>query len=261
VVGGTTFAVALGAPAGSLLAHLLGWRGTFGALALVAAFCLAALWLRLPRDLAAAPSTLAERLLVVRRPGVLPAVLVTFLYLSGAFVIVSYLGPIATEGAGLPHGILPVMLLAFGAGAIAGNYASGRLADRLGARRVVVFSMFCAIAFSATFALVTKFVPDAVAGPLVVGLMVPWGVVGWTFPPAQASRLVAAAPDVAHLTLALNASAIYFGIGFGTFIGGRVLEFGDATDLGLVAAFFPLIALVVLAASRQRDGRTTAVRA
>lgn len=261
VVGGTTFAVAFGAPGGSLLAHLVGWRGAFAALALVGAFCLAALSLRLPRNLTASPSTLGERLIVVRRPGVLPAIFVTFLYLSGAFVVISYLGPVAIDGAGLGREILPAILLAFGIGAIAGNYTSGRLADRLGATRVVVFSMIGATAFSVGFALITEFVPDAMAGPLMLALMVPWGFVGWAFTPAQASRLVGAAPEVAHLTLALNVSAIYFGIGFGTFVGGRVLELGDASDLGLVGAGLVIAALVVLALSRQRAGRTAVVRA
>ena len=81
--------------------------------------------------------------------------------------------------------------------------------------------------------------------------MVPWGMIGWTFPPAQASRIVGFAPEVAHLTLSLNVSALYFGIAFGTVIGGRVLEFATPSDLGLVAAAFPLVALAVLLASRR----------
>jgi predicted MFS family arabinose efflux permease len=58
VVGGTTFAVALGAPAGSLIATIWGWRGTFLAAALLGVAC-AAPGLRLPsgwRQLAGRPS-------------------------------------------------------------------------------------------------------------------------------------------------------------------------------------------------------------
>jgi DHA1 family inner membrane transport protein len=76
--------------------------------------------------------------------------------------------------------------------------------------------------------------------------MVPWGIIGWAFPPAQASRIVGYAPQLAHLTLGLNASALYFGIAFGTVVGGRVLEFATPSDLGLVAAVFPLLALAVI---------------
>jgi DHA1 family inner membrane transport protein len=85
------------------------------------------------------------------------------------------------------------------------------------------------------------------------------GIIGWAFPPAQASRIVGFGPEIAHLTLSLNASALYFGIAFGTVIGGRVLEFARPSDLGLVAAAFPLVALAVLAAS-SRSIRLAAAR-
>ncbi|MCR4267894.1 MFS transporter [Nitratireductor sp. ZSWI3] len=251
VVGGTTFALAFGAPAGSLLAHLVGWRGAFFGLAIVGALCLAALWIWLPRDLSGSHSSLGERLMVVRRPGVPSAVLVSLLYLVGGFAIIAYLGPIVVDGVGLPAEYLPAVLLAYGVGAILGNYTSGRLADRLGATRVVVCSMLAASIFALGFSAIMKFVPDGIAGPLLVALIVPWGFIGWTFPPAQASRLVGFAPDVAGLTLALNASAIYFGIGLGTLIGGRVLEYADVSDLGIAGAAFPLMALVVLHLARR----------
>ncbi|WP_048648040.1 MFS transporter [Nitratireductor soli] len=255
VVGGTTFALAFGAPAGSLLAHFVGWRGAFYGLAAVGALCLAALWLRLPRDLTGSYASLGERLMVIRRPGIMASVLVTLLYLTGGFTVLAYLGPIVIDGVGLAPEYLPAILLAYGIGAILGNYASGRLADRLGATRVVVGSMLVAALFALAFSAIMKFVPDNIAGPLLVAVIVPWGFIGWTFPPAQASRLVGFAPDVAPLSLALNASAVYFGIGFGTLVGGRVLEFADVSDLGMIGAVFPLLALIVLRAATRRQRR------
>ena len=94
--------------------------------------------------------------------------------------------------------------------------------------------------------------PPAYAGPLLIGIMVPWGFVGWTFPPAQASRIVGHAPELANLTLPLNASAMYFGIAFGSFIGGQVLHVAPPSDLGIVAAGFPLVALVICSPSSRR---------
>jgi len=256
VVGGTTFAVAFGVPAGSLLAHAAGWRGAFLALAVIAAFCLAALWLWLPRNLRTASSTLMERVMVVRRPGVLPAIATTFVYLTGAFALIPYLGPLAIDGAGLAPEALPLVLLTYGIGAIIGNYASGRLADRLGPTRVVVFSMVAAALFALILSLLAGWTPEWLAGPLLVVLMVPWAAVGWAFLPAQASRLVSVAPELAHLTLALNASALYFGIGFGTLIGGQVLEAGGVASLGIVGAALPAAALLFVATG---SGRRAAV--
>ena len=255
VVGGTTFAVAFGVPAGSLLAHAVGWRGAFLALAVIAAICLAALWRWLPRGLKTANSTLMERVMVVRRPGVLPGVGTTFLYLTGAFALVSYLGPLAIEGTGLAPETLPLVLLAYGLGAIMGNYASGRIADRFGPERVVVFSTIAAALFALVLSLLAGWTPEWIAGPLLILLMVPWAAAGWAFLPAQASRLVRVAPEVGHLTLALNASALYFGIGFGTLIGGQVLGATGVAGLGLVGAIMPAIALLIV--MRERRGSRT----
>ena len=43
-------------------------------------------------------------MLAIARPGVLPALVVTFLCLTGAFMVISYMAPLATEAAGLPAG-------------------------------------------------------------------------------------------------------------------------------------------------------------
>jgi predicted MFS family arabinose efflux permease len=246
VVGGTTFAVALGAPAGSLIAELWGWRGAFLSVALLGLACAAILWLRLPHGVRGTTLTLRERLTAIGRPGILPSLLVTLLYLTGGFTIISYLAPLAIEGAGLPGLAMPAMLLAFGVGAVIGNMASGYVADRIGATRMVVLSLLMSAAICIVLALVLKLFPHDVSGPLLIALMVPWGIVGWAFPPAQASRIVGYAPDLAHLTLSLNASALYLGIALGTVVGGRILEYATPSDLGLVAAAFPLAALMML---------------
>lgn len=253
VVGGTTIAVALGAPLGSLIGNLAGWRATFLFVGVVAVLCVIVLSLMLPRGLPGVKLTLKERVLTVGKPGVFPALMVTFLYLTGAFMVLCYLAPLATEGAGLPITMLPAVMLAFGVGAVIGNYASGQLTDRLGATRVVVFSMVVSSLICALMTAGLVFLPSTMAGPMLIAIMVPWGIVGWTFPPAQASRIVALAPELANLTLPLNASAMYFGVAAGTFLGGWLLKLAPAADLGLGAAACVLLGLLVLFATvRQR---------
>jgi predicted MFS family arabinose efflux permease len=195
--------------------------------------------------------TLRERLTAVRKPGILPSLAVTLLYLTGGFAIISYIAPLAVKGAGLPAMAIPGMLLAFGVGAVIGNLCSGYLADRIGATSVVILSLLASAAVSILIALVLRFLPHEISGPLLIALMVLWGAIGWTFPPAQGSRIAGHAPELAHLTLSLNASAIYFGIALGTVVGGRVLEFAAPSDLGFFAAAFPLLALVVLLLSER----------
>ncbi|HEU4986121.1 MAG TPA: MFS transporter [Rhizobiaceae bacterium] len=252
VMGGTTFAVALGAPLAALIANIAGWRSAFLVVAVLALICLTVLWLALPRGLAGTRLTLNERLTAIGRPGIFASLLVTFLYMTGGFMVISYLAPLAIEGAGLAVAVMPGMLLAFGIGAICGNAISGRLSDRIGPSRVAALALASSSLMCLAIALDVEFLPHTIAGPLLIALMVPWGIVGWTFPPAQASRIVGQAPDVTHLTLSLNVSALYFGIALGTFIGGGILEVASPVALALAAAPLPLIALAILVASGRR---------
>lgn len=254
VVGGTTFAVALGAPLGALVATFFGWRGTFVAVALLGLLCAGAIWTGLPRHLHGARLSLSERVRAIGQPGILPSLAVSMLYLSGGFIVISYLGPLAIQGAGLAPEALPLVLLAFGIGAVIGNMASGYLSDRIGATRVVVLSLLASCTVGLLIALALNILPRGLAGPFLIGIMVPWGVIGWSFPPAQASRIVSFAPEAAHLTLSLNASAFYFGIAIGTTVGGRVLEVSVPAELGVAATVFPALALLLMLAGRMRRG-------
>ena len=250
VVGGTTVAVAVGAPLGALVAAFAGWRGTFYAIAGLGALAGAILWYRLPRGIVGTRLPLKRRLAAALRPGVMPILLTTLLALTGAFTVFAYVAPLAMEGAGLGAIALPGMLLAFGVGAVIGNIAGGQAADRFGATRTVGWSLALSAGMLVVLSVIPTFLPHNVAGPALMAMMVPWGIVGWAFPPAQASRIIKLAPDAAPIVLSLNGSALYFGVALGAVVGGAVLRYGAPGDLGLVAAAFPLVGLGVVLAGR-----------
>ena len=250
VVGGTTVAVALGAPLGALVAAFAGWRGTFFAIAGLGALVGAILWYRLPRGIIGTRLPLRARLSAAVRPGVMPILLTTTLALIGAFAVFAYVAPLAIESGGLSPIALPGMLLAFGVGAVIGNIAGGQAADRFGATRTVGWSLALSAAMLVMLSVVPTFLPQHIAGPVLMAMMVPWGMVGWAFPPAQASRIIKLAPDAAPIVLSLNASALYLGVALGAVVGGAVLRYGVPADLGLVAAVFPVIGLGVVLAGR-----------
>jgi predicted MFS family arabinose efflux permease len=258
VVGGTTVAVALGAPLGALIGTAIGWRGTFMTIAAVGTLAGAVLWWRLPRGLTGTPLSLGERVAGVMRPGVLPMLFTTLMTLTGAFAVFSYIAPLAMQGTGLSELALPAVLLAFGIGAVIGNIAGGQAADRFGATRTVCWSLALSAAVLFAFSAIPS-LPRAFAGPALILAMVPWGVVGWAFPPAQASRILAIAPDDAPVVLSLNGSALYLGVALGSVVGAEVLRVGSPADLGWVAALFPLIGLAIVFAAAMRRSRSAAI--
>jgi predicted MFS family arabinose efflux permease len=97
------------------------------------------------------------------------------------------------------------------------------------------------------------------AGPTLIGFMLVWGMIAWAFPPAQASRILAMAPNAAPLALSLNASALYLGIALGSVVGAQVLTNGTPLDLGWVGALFALGALAVILATVPRRPKLVAM--
>ena len=243
IVGGTTMAVAFGAPLGALVAGLVGWRGTY---AMVAAFALIAalsIWIMLPAGLRGQPLTLRQRIAAVALPGVPGALLTTLLNLAGAFTVIVYLAVVTTQSIGLPRDFVPAVLLTFGVGAAFGNLAGGQLADRIGARQTVIGAgLLNALMLLAISAI--AHVPAPFSGPAFFVIVLLWGATGWAFPPAQSSHLLSLAPTTAPLVLSLNASALYLGIAGGSLIGGLVLQHGSASDLGWIGAILPLFAVL-----------------
>lgn len=129
VLGGGMLANVLGVPLGSFSGQLIGWRGTFWGLAVLALLAAVLVARLVPADEQgrAVPSVRAE--LEVLRKGRLWLVLATCAAINaGVLSIYSYIAPL-TQRAGLPDTTIPLMLMAFGVGALIGNIIGGRLGD------------------------------------------------------------------------------------------------------------------------------------
>jgi MFS transporter, DHA1 family, inner membrane transport protein len=245
IVGGTTLAVAFGAPLGAFISDLAGWRGTYFFIASIGALATMIVWFLVPRGLYADRLTLAQRLGVIRHPGLAPALLTMLLYMTGAFAVYTYVAAVAVEGVGLSHSMMPIVLLTFGIGAALGNILGGQLSDRLGATKTVIAASVLNAIVLMTVSWIMQ-LPDNIAGPALIAIMVVWGIIAWMFPPAQASRVLAIAPESAPLALSLNYSALYLGVALGSMIGGLVIANVGLEYLGWIGGIFPLMGLVVM---------------
>lgn len=245
IVGGTTLAVAFGAPLGALIASFAGWRGTYVFVALIGAAATTFVWFLLPRGLRADKLTLKQRLGVIRHPGLLPALVTMLLYMAGGFIVFTYIAAIAVQGTGLSREMVPLVLLAFGLGAALGNFVGGQLSDRFGPTRTVIAASFLNAASLMAISWIMQW-PNEIAGPALIAVMVLWGVAAWMFPPAQASRVLAIAPESAPLALSLNGSALYLGIASGSLVGGLIIANIGLEYLGWIGGTLPLLGLVVM---------------
>lgn len=114
---------------------------------------------------------------------------------------------------------------------------------------MVVSSLICVLM---TAGLV--YLPPTIAGPMLIAIMVPWGIVGLDLPACAGEPTWRWRPSLLTWTLPLNASAMYFGVAAGTFLGGWLLKLAPASDLGLGLLHACVLAglLVLFATARQR---------
>ncbi|WP_419995216.1 Cmx/CmrA family chloramphenicol efflux MFS transporter [Streptomyces boninensis] len=144
LLSGTTVATVVGVPGGALLGTTLGWRAAFWA---VAALCLpAALGVlkgipagRAERqeaaggpDLRTEPGGPGLRTELAQLTGrrLILVMLLGALVNAATFGSFTFLAPVVTDTAGLGDLWIPVALVIFGAGSLAGVTAAGRLSDR-----------------------------------------------------------------------------------------------------------------------------------
>ncbi len=203
-------------------------------------------WFLVPRGLYADRLSPAQRLGVIRHPGLAPALVTMLLYMTGAFAVYTYIAAIAVEGVGLSRSddasciadVRDLVLRLEISWEDSFRIVSGAT------ETVIAASVLNAIVLMAVSWIMQ--LPDNIAGPALIAIMVIWGVIAWMFPPAQASRVLAIAPESAPLALSLNYSALYLGVALGSMIGGLVIAHVGLEYLGWIGGIFPLMGLMVM---------------
>lgn len=243
VLGGGMLANVLGVPLGALAGQLIGWRGPFWGLAVLAAIAAAVVARAVPADAPgrAIPSIRAE--LRAFRSLRLWLVLATCAMVTGGVLSVySFIAPLLTERAGLPATAVPLALAAFGVAALIGSVVGGRL----GNTRPYATAIGCAIA-TVVFMILLALISELPTPVLIVFTLL--GLTGLSANPilvGLAVRFGGAAPTLAS---AMSTSIFNAGTAAGTAIAGATL----GTPLGaqgpvVVGVFAAALTLVPLGA-------------
>lgn len=201
-------------------------------IAVVAAVLVIAFVPHVPGDPTA---TVRGELVALRQPAVIAAFLTGVVGFGGLFAMYSYIAPIVTDVVDLPSSVIPVFLLVFGLGSVAGTWVAGHLADWDNVRQVIgglvatvlVLLAFHELAQLAPVALLGVFLVGALGSVVAIGLQI---------------RLMAAAGDAQMLGAALNHASLNIANGLGAWLGGLVI----AAGAGYVA---PALVGVALAAA------------
>src|SRR5262245_42309329 len=126
---GLSIANVVGVPAATWMGQHLGWRSAFwvaSGLALLTAVLVTAFVPACPGD---ADATGRRELRLFAEPQAWLTLIAGAIGFGGMFALYSYIATVVTEVGGLSDGAVPVFLLAFGLGMVAGTYVAGALAD------------------------------------------------------------------------------------------------------------------------------------
>ncbi len=216
---GWSVASVVGAPLSALVGGHYGWRVAFWLVAVLALMCTFLVWRVVPREvkppvLSAAVwrQTLGSKLMII-------TVLVTALSASGQFVQFAYFSPYVVQILQGTASDVAVLFAVFGFFGVIGSFAVSRMIDRVGPAQAVMFALLL-IALS------------LLLWPLGTGILslalvaIPWGLGCFACNSAQQARLVALAPAMASVSVALNTSALYLGQGIGSAMGGVMVSAG-----------------------------------
>ena len=249
VNGGTTLAIAFGVPLGASIGDHFGWRATFATVGLMAAIAASGLKFGLHPGVGAVTQVvgLRERLAVVRKPGVLPALLVTTLWATGAYTVYTYIALLLDAATGIRGGWVSAILFLWGMAAAGGLALGGHRHDRSGPRAVLIPALTALACAFTVISVCAHVLSHTAAVAPVVGCVVIWGIAAWAFFPAQQARLIGiAGPRVAAVILSLNASFMFVGFSAGAALGSVVVANGAVPNLGWTGAACEIAALCLL---------------
>ncbi|TMU27327.1 MFS transporter [Halomonas sp. ATBC28] len=249
---GTPIALSLGVPLGTFMGSVIGWRAAFWIMSALALILIAWVLAKVP-DYPGQPTHERMPLLkVFTTPGVRPVLAVVIAWMLAHNILYTYIAPFVAP-AGLTDRI-DLVLLAFGAAALAGIWITGKLVDSF-LRATVLASL-------AAFALTTLVFGLGTLNPPVVYLGVAvWGI---TFGGA-ATLLQTALADTAgsgsDVALSMNVVAWNSAIAGGGLLGGFLLQTWGASSFPLALTLLLLVGLAITWSAKIhgfRPGRRTA---
>ncbi|CBG67448.1 putative chloramphenicol resistance protein [Streptomyces scabiei 87.22] len=235
---GAMLANVVGVPLGAFAGQLMGWRGPFWALAALAAAAVPLIARTVPQDGPAQRVGSIRSELTALRSGRLWLVLAACATTTGGVLAAySYIAPLLTDRAGLAAGLVPLVLVGFGLGALAGSLVGGRLGDR----RPHLVTV--AAAAGATL-LLLAIVLSAGSAPATIVLVTLLGFFGLGANPVLMALAVRYAGQAPTLASALTVSAFNLGTAIGSWFAGLALERAGTTGPTVVGAAIAALTLI-----------------
>jgi MFS transporter, DHA1 family, inner membrane transport protein len=239
---GWSLAIAGGLPLVTFVATHLGWQMVYGALAVFAALVAALLFATLPSGLQGAHLSPHSFAAIARNKRMMLILLVTLLQTSGQFTVFIYLAPLLKALTGEGAAVAGTFFGFYGIVGLIGNVIASAIVTGLGAQKTLALFMGSTLLGMTLWAVGAGWLAAMGAGIFF------WALGFAAINSMQQARLVAAAPDLASASVALNTSVLYVGQAVGSGLGGLLFAHGYFHTVGFVGAAFVAVAFGLVVA-------------
>jgi MFS transporter, DHA1 family, inner membrane transport protein len=246
---GLTIANVLGVPGGTALGQILGWRASFGCVALIGAAALTGVALFVPRDIRTPSGNVLREFRVLGDARVLLGMAMSAASAASFFAVFTYIAPILETVTGFAPQAVTGVLVVYGIGLTFGNIIGGRLGDWNPLRTIVAL-------FLAVMAVLIAFTMTSHYAILTGITMFVWGVVSFALVSPLQMRVLDMGRDAPNLISTLNQGAFNVGCASGAWFGGIPLRLGAGYDaLPWVGVAIALVGLGLTLVSLMLDRR------
>lgn len=235
---GSSLATILGLPIGRLIGQLVGWRVTFGIIAVLAFAAMFLIIQLLPRLPSKNAGSLASLPVLAKRPLLIGLYLTTALIISAHFTAYTYIEPFMIQIGQLPPNLTTLILLVFGLSGISASLLFNRL-YRFNPRKFILTAMALFIASLTLLLSSTHYTAT------IFSLAFLWGIGISCIGLALQMQVLKLAPDATDVATAIYSGIFNAGIGAGALFGGQIMKYVGLEYIGWIGAVLGFVGLVI----------------
>ncbi len=238
MMAGLTIANIIGVPLGTFIGQHMGWRSSFGAIAIMGVVALIGIIIFIPQIRQDKPVSIKQQISALAQPKLLLYLLIGALGNASLFTVFTYITPLLQQVSGFAEHSVTWILVLFGCGVTIGNIVGGKLADwKLMPSILGLYFAVCIILSVFTF---TVHSPIAAVATIFL-----WGVASFAVMPGLQVRIMSLAQEAPALASTSSHSAGNLGNAAGAFIGGWVITHLAITSLPWVGAILVGLSLIL----------------
>ncbi|QGQ99730.1 MFS transporter [Paenibacillus psychroresistens] len=253
MMAGLTISNIIGVPLGTFIGQHLGWRASFGAIAIMGIISLIGILIFIPRIKQKTNTSLLQQVRSLAQPKLLLVLLIGALGCGSLFMVFTYIAPILLEITGFSEHVVTWILVLFGFGVTLGNIVGGKLADwKLMPYLLGNFAVLALILAVFSFT-------DKIPVAAIVTIFI-WGVAAFGILPGLQIRIMNLAKDAPELAATSTHSALNVGNAGGAFLGGWAITHVGLSSLPWIASLLAALGFLLLLAGHLYDRRKEAVK-